>query len=234
MSLAFVIIRWKFASGSVNSDIKNLLNNPFLGVSIMDKLATIIYTVGAYILLIIVPIYLSCDYDYNVIPIQHFTDFGVIASLIIVILLVFIVILQIKKRTILSYSILFFAVTFILVSNVLFPIGTIMAERFIFIPSFGFCLAAAYYLNRTIKINRILKNESPFSILKNNRLAMMILLIPLGFFSYRSIARNIDWNDNLSLFSADVKSCSNSANLNKDFGSSLFYKVKENPNKKIE
>jgi tetratricopeptide (TPR) repeat protein len=233
-SLIFIFMRSKFASAGLNTEVPNILNNPLVGASVMQKMATITYTLGAYILLLLFPYYLSCDYDYNQIPIKSFTDVGVILSLAIIIFLAVLAIRQFKKRTIISYSIFFFAITFILVSNILFPIGTTMAERFVFIPSFGFCFVMAYFFAKTInKSSSFAKNiSSPVNVILKNKTTLFLLSILLFLYSARCIARNADWKDNLSLFSADVITTPNSANLNKDLGSTLVDLVKESPNKK--
>ena len=44
------------------------------------------------------------------------------------------------------FALAFTAATFAPVSNLLVPIGTIMAERLLYVPSIGFCLAAALAL----------------------------------------------------------------------------------------
>ena len=53
---------------------------------------------------------------------------------------------NLKKKTVLSYAILFFVITFSITSNLLFNVGTFMNERFVFIPSLGFTLIIGYWL----------------------------------------------------------------------------------------
>jgi tetratricopeptide (TPR) repeat protein len=115
-----------------------------------------------------------------------------------------------------------------LVSNILFPIGTSMTERFVFIPSLGFCFIAAYYINKLatstqtkLSSNKTDKELIPgISILKNKTCAFILVLL-IGFYSIKTIARNMDWKNNLTLFTADVATSPNSANLNKDIGNSF-------------
>jgi len=235
----FWVMRNKFAGGGLDLDVHNILNNPFLGATAIQKYATITYTIGKYFLLLIFPSPLSSDYDYNVIPLQSFSDISVIVSLLVIIALAVIAIMQFMKRTILSYSILFFAITFSLVSNIIFPIGTTMTERFIFIPSLGFCFIVAYYINKLASptlskssSNKTDKETIPgISILKN-KTCLFILVVLTGLYSIKTIARNMDWKDNMSLFTADVVTSPNSANLNKDIGNSLVDAGKLITNKK--
>jgi tetratricopeptide (TPR) repeat protein len=103
-----------------------------------------------------------------------------------------------------------------------------MTERFIFIPSLGFCFILAYYINKiaspalskTIAAKTGKEIIPGISILKNTTCAA-ILIGFLGVYSIMTIARNMDWKDNLTLFTADVANFPNSANLNKDIGNSL-------------
>ena len=136
----FIVLRTKFAAGSVGTEITDVLNNPLSGGTSGQKFATIVYTIGKYFLMLIIPYPLSCFYDYNTIPLKSFADISVVVSFMVLIAVAIIAIIQFKKKTLLSYSIFFFAITFALVSNILFPIGTAMSERFVFIPSLGACL----------------------------------------------------------------------------------------------
>ena len=49
-----------------------------------------------------------------------------------------------QKRDPLVFGILFYLITLSVVSNLVFPIGTNMAERFLFMPSIGFCLGGGF------------------------------------------------------------------------------------------
>src|SRR5262249_59369370 len=76
-----------------------------------------------------------------------------------------------------------FAVT----SNLLFPIGTIMGERLAYLPSVGFCLAAALLWTSLLKWQ-----QAP---------ARAVLIVAVVALSARTFVRNRDWRGNFALFS---------------------------------
>jgi hypothetical protein len=49
--------------------------------------------------------------------------------------------LKVKKKHVLSFAILFFFLAMAPVANILLLIGSNLGERFLYIPSFGFCVA---------------------------------------------------------------------------------------------
>jgi tetratricopeptide (TPR) repeat protein len=123
-----------------------------------------------------------------------------------------------KRRSILSFSILFFIITSSIISNIAFPIGTNMSERFMFMPSIGFCLAIAFLLQ----------------FINNQAIRTSLLVAVVLGFSIKTISRNPVWKDNETLFLTDVKTSTNSAKLQMAAGGSLVDKgVKEtDPTKK--
>jgi tetratricopeptide (TPR) repeat protein len=106
---------------------------------------------------------------------------------------------------------LFFWLTFSVVSNVIFPIGTHLSERFMFMPSLGWIIAVTSLLNLWI--------PKPFH--------KIILGIILAVFSTLTFARNMAWKNNYTLFSKDIQVVPNSAKLNNALGGVLIEKSLE-------
>ena len=179
---------------------KSILNFPFANATPLQAFATKVFLLFKYVSLLFYPFPLSFDYGYNEIPYLDIFSFKTIISGIILLGLLVIGLLGIKNRTILSFSILYFFTTIYLFSNFIIDIGAPLAERLLFQPSVGFCLAIAYYL---MKIPKNLKNPAYISFI-------VILLS----FATKTIARNNDWESNYTLFTTDVKSCPNSVRTN--------------------
>jgi tetratricopeptide (TPR) repeat protein len=89
-------------------------------------------------------------------------------------------------------------------SNVLMPVGTIMGERLAYFPSAGFCLLVALVCAEVYRRRRALG----FGVL-------LVLIAALGG---RTIARNRDWKDNLTLYSAAARVVPNSAKMHTNLG----------------
>lgn len=236
-SALFFFLRHKYAAGNISQEITEILNNPFAGSTAVQRYATIVFTIGKYFLLLIFPHPLTHDYYYNQVPLKSFSDIGVILSGILIIGLAIIAIIQLQKKTIVSYSIIFFAVTFVLVSNIFFPVGTTMSERFVFMPSLGFCFIFAYYINKIPAPVKTVLSRNNNAIIRDrsvidNKISLGLIVVVLGFYSIKTIARNPAWKDNLTLFTTDVQTSTNSAKLNNAAGGELIHSVDSCKNEK--
>ncbi len=203
--LAFLMVRYSvlhpFQSG-LNMP-NELMNNPFLGMTLAEKYATIIYTFGLYLKLLLIPYPLTYDYYPYHIPVQSFFSPIVLLSLLVHLLLIYIVFKNWKKNAKWSFVILFYALSFALVSNILFPIGTFMNERFMYISSWAYTFTLAwlfYYL-----VEKYKKWKTPIYIVSG-----VIVLV----FSFIVINRNAVWYNNYTLFTTDVEVSKNSAKSN--------------------
>ncbi|HAX62177.1 MAG TPA: hypothetical protein DCX95_06480 [Elusimicrobia bacterium] len=136
-----------------------------------------------YIKLMFVPYPLNPDWGLSdVISVsQTFFEPFVILSFIILTAVFFLAYKNIKTNPVFSFSILWFFAFLFPVSNII-PIGDFIAERFLYIPSFGFCLFAGDLIHRNKKLLKI----APF-----------ILVI----FSFITVKQNTIWKNNMSLWS---------------------------------
>lgn len=207
VAIIFIYIRYRvlgyLMSGGVESE---LLNNPFLDANAAQKFATILLTWGKYLVLLVFPHPLTHDYYPKQIPIIDMNDFRAIVPALIYLALMIFTFAKLGKRNIVAYGILFFGLTFSITSNLVFPIGTFMNDRFMFIPLLGFTLVIAYYLNK------LLKRKS------GEKIAIVIAGIILLAYSVKTISRNPVWYDDYTLFTTDVKVSENSAKCNVSAG----------------
>lgn len=217
--LVFFIIRgdilgWKFGAAPME-----LMNNPFLKIegdrwvafSPAEKLATILFTLGKYIQLLVFPHPLTHDYYPRYIGIKTFADPLTLASLAGYGYMVWYALSGITKRDPVRFGILFFLLTISIVSNLVFPVGTNMGERFAFMPSVGFCLAVATLLVRWT----------------DWRTAVGIAAVAAVLFSGKTLLRNPVWVSNESLFFTDVHTSVNSAKINNACGGVTFEKAQK-------
>ncbi|OFX44270.1 MAG: hypothetical protein A2W95_04375 [Bacteroidetes bacterium GWA2_40_14] len=213
-ALVFVIIRQKVLGGFATAVGTELMNNPFLEASTGQKYATILYTWFIYLKLLFFPHPLTFDYYPYHIPLVEFDHPGV-WLLILILLIFFILVLKgFKSRSLISFSIIGFAAAFVMVSNLFFPVGTFMNERFLFMPSLFWSLAMAGILITTPT------TKKAFNPLKVGMLLFAIYI--LGFFSTKTITRNKAWKDDLTLFTTDVATSVNSAKSNCSAGGKLW------------
>jgi protein O-mannosyl-transferase len=205
----FMLVRYSvLGKGLGGEEPMELMNNPFLkwtgsgyvAFSFAEKSATIIYGFFKYLQLMIFPLTLTHDYYPRHVDIMNLTDFGVIVSIVSNAVLIIIAIRNFRLKPILSFGILFYFLTLSIFSNILFPVGTNISERFLFMPSMGLILAAVYFYFNHIK--------------KQNSLQLFALpVIVMLLFGIKTFDRNFDWKDNATLFLTDVNTSVNSAKI---------------------
>lgn len=232
----YIGIRYAFLGTPKMEPFKELMNDPFIHASSSEKYGTIFYTMGLYIRLLFLPHPLTHDYypwhpladdNYkwggNIFPYIDMADPRGFLPLLLYVGLLIYALITLKKKSIFSFGILFFLGTFILTSNLIFPIGTFMNDRFMYIPSLGFCLIIAYLLLHKLPLK--IKRPSTYKFILYS-----VLGIYLTFFSLKTISRNYAWENDFSLSTTDVKTSKNSAKVRMSAGGALLDKAKEEKN----
>lgn len=205
--LCFMVMRMMAIGNQFGATPMELMNNPFVVLgedrlyhpaSFSEKYGTIVYTLGEYLKLLCYPATLTHDYYPRHVELMDFSNSKVLlAAATYVGLLAYAVYGTLKKQA-LAFAVLFYLLSLSIVSNVVFPVGTNMAERFLFMPSVGFALAVGLALTHFIT--------------QKNIIFGLTALICLAF-SIKTITRNPVWYDNFTLFMADSETSVNSAKL---------------------
>ena len=183
-----------------------------------SRLATAIYILGRYIVMLFYPHPLSYDYSFGEISILNWGNIKVLFSFALHASLGAYAILNLKKKDIIAYGILFYFIGISLVSNTFMLIGTTMAERLLFVPSIGFCIIIAALIHKYSKNNSLDIRE----YLKNNTLIALLLIGVLVLSSYKIVKRNRNWKNNFTLFKQDVKACPGSSRTQYNYGTELL------------
>lgn len=226
VGIVFIIIRQNILGGGFGSENMELMNNPFIKIengeyiaySSGEKIATIFYTLGQYVKLLLFPHPLTHDYYPYHIETMTFGNWRVILSFLIYAGMGIYTLIGLLKKDIVSFGIAFYIITLSIVSNIVFPVGTNMAERFLFMPSVGFCLVIGVLVYRLAKY-----------LSGKNKLNSSSFMIPIAFtglvvllFSYKTNDRNSAWESNYKLFSTDIEVSKNSAKLRNSMGGSTI------------
>lgn len=215
IAIFYLLIRAQILNTGAIKQSTDIMENPFYGVALSEKLATISHILGKYLLMLFVPYPLSCDYSFNQIPFISWSNVNAFVPLLVFITLGTFAFITFKKKNIFSFCILFFFVTISIVSNVFFNIGAPMGERFVFLPSFAVCLALSVLIMKLMK-----QSENAGSVLPAKlALPLLVLLIPAA---YLTITRNPDWKDNETLFAKDVETVPNSGKVHYYYGNILY------------
>lgn len=213
-TVLFLIIRFSVLGMDFGGTPMELMNNPYLKFdgnsyvpfSFSEKAATIIYTLGKYIQLLIFPHPLTHDYYPRHVEIMSFGNWKVILSVLAYLGILVVAFKGLKSKKLASFCILYFLITLSIVSNVVFPIGTNMSERFMFMPSLGFVVLVTYLLSKYLKSQKIL---------------IGVLGAVLLLYSVKTFTRNFVWKNDFTLFTTDVKTSSNSAKILNAAGGAL-------------
>lgn len=172
-------------------------DNPIIAASFVRGRLTAFVVMAKCLWLLVWPLKLSADYSYNQIPIatgnvQDWLAWSALLAVLIAAAALF------KRSRAAFFFIGFALVSFLPVSNLFFPTGTIMAERLLYMPAIGFagCLVLViYWISRTIQWDAL----AP--------IALCAILAALGA---RTWQRNLDWHDDLALWDSAVRAAPNS------------------------
>jgi tetratricopeptide (TPR) repeat protein len=211
----FLYLRTIFTHSGLTAESPEILNNPFAYIpktteGYLMRYATIIYSFLLYFKLLIFPHPLTHDYYFNQIPIIGPNDPLFILSLVINVALLGYAVYGFFKKSIPAYAILFYFITFSVVSNIFFTVGIIMNERFVYMCSLGFCILLAYLLVRAMDKKYL-----------NPTMLTGLIVVILALYSVKTFSRNFAWKDNLTLFLVDSKVSTRSAKIQMSCGGDL-------------
>jgi hypothetical protein len=165
----------------------------YLGGSLSSAMYTMTKVFVMYLRLLIVPVNL-CG-DYMGIAITTKMDTAVIYSFFIILAILFIGFISIPHSRLLAFSIFWIFITLLPVSNII-PIKIQIAERFLYLPSFGAFLLVGIGARWII-------GSSLSSYYKYLLLALFI--IPLTLYSYGTVERNKVWKSEFSFWGDVIK-----------------------------
>ncbi|HNJ41863.1 MAG TPA: tetratricopeptide repeat protein, partial [Acidobacteriota bacterium] len=158
------------------------------------RLLTMGYGFVKMIQLLAWPAHLAADYDFSQIPLTHMLTLKAGLSLALVggLLVAGVILFQYEKIT--SFAIFFFFGTTLLVSNLIFPIGILIAERTLYFPSISICLIAGAILAESIR------REGMWRLVAG---CLCGVLIIGGI--VRTMIRNLDWRDSMEFGTAMIR-----------------------------
>jgi Tfp pilus assembly protein PilF len=212
---AYFMLRWAMVGGVAAETNTDLMENPFYGVPFMQKFGTIALILWYYIQMLFFPHPLASDYSREQIPLVGFDHPLAILGLLVYLAMAYWAVTKFWKRDVFAFSILLYFIPLSLTTNILFNIGAPMADRFLYIPSLGFCLAVAYGLGLLLKTQ---KEQNFFK----NPITIGFTAVAILLFSIKTISRNPDWYNNKTLFSKDVQASNNSAKMNYYYANTIF------------
>ena len=198
MTLVYLAIRFMVIDSPNTEIAKELMNNPFLNASSSEQYATIFLTLIYYLKLSFFPHPLTHDYYPTQIPIVGWDDSLVLLSVFLHLALFGFGIVGLLKRNIWGFVILTYFGGLLLYSNLLFPIGTFMNERFLYVPTIAISVFLAWSLLK-IKVTNI---------------SLGVVAVLLLLYSFKTVDRNFAWETDETLALTDIEVSSESAKCN--------------------
>jgi tetratricopeptide (TPR) repeat protein len=210
-------------SGLQTHMLIGLAENPLVTASFWTARLTAVKVAGMFLWLFLWPVHLSADYSYNAIPLfgwraSNWEDAKALISLAVCLGAALLAVLLAVRWRRTGRPLLFFLVFFFVAlsptSNLIVLIGSIMAERFLYLPSVGLagCVVAAVH---ALGPRRFLKRPAAA------RVAWAGLALVCLALAARTYARNFDWQDDRALWTSAVKVCPRSAKAHNNLGIAL-------------
>lgn len=184
-----------------------IVENPLKFASFSERIATAFKVLYVYVEKLTWPVHLSADYSFNAIKIisNPFASIESAIGILIFALLIVLIVFYKKVGKEISFGAVLFLFPYLMISNLIKPIGTIMGERLIYLPSLGFAIIAAFIL---IKVSEYKPPHQPFwcgGKKWGTKTIYGLLAVILIFYGARTVIRNKDWHDSRTLFYATVK-----------------------------
>jgi len=190
------------------SRFTHFIDNPIAHQPFLLGRLTAFKALALYAILLVFPLRLSIDHSFNALPpaASPMEPQVILGGLILLAGAVGLATAW-KRRPAAAFSLLFVGLALAPVSNLPFPIGTILAERLLYLPSAGSCLLVAALLPR-----RPLHGERRLGIFR------VFLVAALGLLAARSVVRLLDWRDDRTIFAAAIAVTPGSARAQFNFG----------------
>ncbi len=203
------------AIAPLDNPLVPITTTPFgerMGATAVQALMTAFAVIAEYARLLAWPARLSPDYAYNQIPlVTSALDVRFLVGVALFMGCIGGVAVLWRRSPLAAFGLAFLALTFSIVSNFVITIGTICAERLMYLPSAGALVAAAMGAEW-------LGGNRPGR--RRIVVGMVAVLILLG--AARTWARNRDWHTEATLWSAAVTAAPDSARVQSEYARILM------------
>lgn len=178
------------------------VDNPLAYVAAPERIATALVVLVDYLGVLALPIRLSADDTFDQVPVvTSAVDVRLLAAVAVLVLAGVVAFRARRKAPGAWHGFVFFLAALAITSNVLLPIGTIEAERLVYLPAFGFCIAAAALAG-----------------VASDRVGVRTIAVVVLALGVRTWIRNADWRDDYDLFTATALTSPNSARAQSNAG----------------
>lgn len=174
--------------------------NPTKSLDFFSGLWTAFKVLYLYIQKTVFPVYFSSDYSFNQITAVNnlFGSWQALAGLAIFIHAIY---LSTKKRNgLIGLGAFVFLSSYLIISNFVIKIGTIMAERLMYLPSFGFVLIIAGYISHVYNGLQARPVKQVLPVIFGRKTPFVLFIILLVVYGIQVIRGNALWKNEKTLF----------------------------------
>lgn len=238
--VALLVVR-SMVFGKLRPPELPFVDNPLIDLDFWAARLTAIKIIGRYLWLLVWPQKLSCDYSYNQIPLftghfNSFEDWKVLLVLLLLVVIFGVAFYNYRRNRAVFFFTLFFFGTLLPASN-LFPklgdplfkketwvIGSIMAERFLYMPMIGFAGITVIFIYSFMEwvMPLLRRGHEQKAVLPAQDIAMMVLSLIMVAYGIRTMFRNPDWENDITLWTSAAEVCPNSFKSHKSLAFALY------------
>jgi tetratricopeptide (TPR) repeat protein len=183
------------------------LDNPVIGAGTFTRTATALWVQVRYAWLTVWPYRLSSDYSFDVIPVvRTVLDPRFAGGAAFALAAVLLGIHGWRRSRPVFLAAVLWVVFFIPTSNLILPVGALMAERLAYLPSLGLCLLAGHVGARVAALDGPRRRMRQIAVIA-------LALVALAVLGERTWRRNPVWRNNETLALHDVEVTPRSAKL---------------------
>ena len=209
----YLAARWYVARSGLPPDDTSPVDNPLVEVGFWTGRLTALKVVAHQLALLLWPSSPSADYSYRAIPVVGWPPAraGDWAALLVLVAAapVAAAIVRLRRRVpAIAFLILFYVVALLPTANLLVLVGSIMADRFLYLPMVGLIGGATIVLDRAAGPRRAV-----FAA------AVALVLVAYG---WRTSTRNRDWTDEQAVWSSALRVSPDSAKAHKGWAAATF------------
>ena len=220
-ALALPFGLWLYLRSQVQTHMLiHFMENPLVSAGFLAARLTAIKVAGKLLWLFVWPARLSADYSYNAIRLfgwhvfEWEEDAKAVIALAVCLSAALLVLRWRHRRKPLFFFLAFFFIALVPTANLVILIGSIMAERFAYLPSLGLAGCAVVALH-------MLAGRLPFKPAASARAASIGLAFVCLGLAARTYTRNLDWRDELSFWTSTANVSRGSARPHNNLGETL-------------
>lgn len=174
---------------------------------------SVIYLAGTYWSKLILPLHLNSFYLFD--PVRSFSEARFLIAFFLLIGVGAWIAFAWRRFSVAAFAAAWVLVTLLPVFNIRGVGANVFSERYLYIPSLGFCMLSAWMIVQSLK-------RVPSGVQKG--LGGVVLALVALLYSVQTVRRNRDWKDEFALFSSAVAESPRSAQMRASLAHSYLEK----------